>query len=168
MDGAGNFVVVWASLGQDGSGSGIFGQRYASSGAPLGGEFQINSYTTGFQGHPSVGKDYESGAFVVVWEGQGAGDQPFGIYAQQYSADGTPAGGEFRVNSFTTGDQRYPRVNAGTGGFHVVWESDGQDGSGPGCSSRRLSRQHLHDRGAEPAGAVVEVVQQYRCGLAER
>src|SRR4029434_9319335 len=80
---------------------------------------------------PSVGRDYASGAFLVVWEGQGAGDQPFGIYARQYSGDGIPAGGEFRVNSFTTGDQRYPRVNVGTGGG-VVWESDGQDGSGPG------------------------------------
>jgi large repetitive protein len=27
-DPAGNFVVVWQSLGQDGSGFGIFGQRF--------------------------------------------------------------------------------------------------------------------------------------------
>ena len=130
VDGAGNFVVVWASLGQDGSDSGIFGQRYASSGAPLGGEFQVNTYTSGFQGHPSVAKG-SSGEFWVVWEGQGAGD-PFGIYAQRYLPDGSPLGGEFRLNIFTTGDQRYPRVNAGEGVVQVVWESDGQDGSGPG------------------------------------
>jgi hypothetical protein len=144
VDADGNFVVVWASLDQDGSGSGIFGQRYANSGAPLGGEFQVNSYTTGFQGHPSVAVDTATsfptnGVFVVVWEGQGADDQPFGIYAQRYSPDGTPIGGEFHVNSFTTGDQRYPRVNAGTGGFTVVWESDGLDGSGPGVSVRGFS-----------------------------
>jgi large repetitive protein len=28
-DGAGNFMVVWPSNGQDGSGQGVFGQRYA-------------------------------------------------------------------------------------------------------------------------------------------
>jgi hypothetical protein len=152
-DGAGNFVVVWASLDQDGSGSGIFGQRYASSGAPLGGEFRVNTYTTGFQGHPSVGKD-ESGSFVVVWEGQGADDQPFGIYAQSYLADGTPNGGEFAVNSFTIGDQRYPRVNAGTGNFTVAWESDGQDGSGLGVFSYQDFRVNTFTTGAQNRPAL--------------
>src|SRR5262245_10409477 len=42
-DGAGNFVVVWASP-HDGSGSGVFGQRYDSSGTPLGSEFPVNTY----------------------------------------------------------------------------------------------------------------------------
>ena len=32
-DSAGNFVVVWARRNQDGSGFGVFGQRYASTGA---------------------------------------------------------------------------------------------------------------------------------------
>jgi hypothetical protein len=133
VDPAGNFVVVWASLGQDGSDSGIFGQRYSSNFAPLGGEFRVNTYTTGFQGNPAVAINGYDGQFQVVWEGQGTGDQPFGIYAQQYHfADGAPAGGEFLVNSFTTGDQRHPRVNAENGGYWVVWDSDGQDGSGTG------------------------------------
>jgi hypothetical protein len=133
VDLAGNFVVVWATVGQDGSDSGIFGQRYASGGAPLGGEFQVNTYTTGFQGNPAVAINNYDGQFQVVWEGQGTGDQPFGIFAQRYHfADGAPVGGEFRVNSFTTGDQRHPRVNAENGGFWVVWDSDGQDGSGTG------------------------------------
>ena len=45
-DAAGNFVVVWDSADQDGSDVGVFGQRYASSGAPLGPEFRVNTYTT--------------------------------------------------------------------------------------------------------------------------
>ena len=35
-DASGNFVVVWSSYTQDGSTDGVFGQRYASSGALLG------------------------------------------------------------------------------------------------------------------------------------
>jgi len=133
VDPAGNFVVVWASLGQDGSDSGIFGQRYSNNFAPLGGEFRVNTYTTGFQGNPAVAINGYDGQFQVVWEGQGNDDQPFGIYAQQYHfADGAPVGGEFLVNSFTTGDQRHPRVNAENAGYWVVWDSDGQDGSGTG------------------------------------
>ena len=48
-DASGNFVVVWQSVGQDGSDDGIFGQRYDSEGVVLGSEFQVNSYTTNRQ-----------------------------------------------------------------------------------------------------------------------
>src|SRR5947199_350489 len=66
-DGAGNFVVVWGSVVQDGSGTGVFGQRYSSSGAPQGPEFRVNTYTTGDQRSPSVAAD-AAGNFVVVWQ----------------------------------------------------------------------------------------------------
>ena len=134
-DSAGKFVVVWASLGQDGSGYGIFGQRYGAGGMPLGAEFRVNTYTTGFQGNPVVGMTDE-GHFVVAWEGESAGEDGFGILAQRYVNDGTPLGGEFRVNNFTTGDQRYPSVDCGGGQFAVVWQSEGQDGSGYGIYNR--------------------------------
>ena len=65
-DAAGNFVVVWQSYGQDGSGCGVFAQRYDSTGDPLGGEFRVNTYTTSHQSDPSVASD-AAGNFVVVW-----------------------------------------------------------------------------------------------------
>ena len=40
--------------GHDGSGDGIFGQRFDASGNRLGNEFLVNSYTTGDQSVPSV------------------------------------------------------------------------------------------------------------------
>ena len=43
MDAVGNFVVTWSSYNQDGSSSGIYGQRYDAAGTALGGEFQINT-----------------------------------------------------------------------------------------------------------------------------
>jgi hypothetical protein len=58
VDSTGGFEVVWSSCdGQDGSGCGVFGQRYSSGGAADGSEFQINSYTTGSQYATGVAAD---------------------------------------------------------------------------------------------------------------
>ena len=43
---------------QDGSRYGIFGQRYASSGTPLGPEFRVNTYTTNIQRCSVRGRGY--------------------------------------------------------------------------------------------------------------
>ena len=62
-----------------------------------------------------------AGRFVVVW--QGITDLASGnteVFAQRYAADGTPLGGEFRVNTYTTGRQRIPRVAADLLGDFVV------------------------------------------------
>jgi hypothetical protein len=42
----GSCVVAWRSDGQDGSQTGIFGQRFDGRGVFLGAEFRVNSYTT--------------------------------------------------------------------------------------------------------------------------
>ena len=44
--------------------------------------------------------------------------------ARRYAANGTPLGGEFRVNSTQTGNQFYPDVAyGGDGSYVVVWKS---------------------------------------------
>ena len=42
-DADGDFVVVWQSNTQDDSNYGLFARRFSSAGAPLGGEFQVNT-----------------------------------------------------------------------------------------------------------------------------
>ena len=49
----------------DGSSSGIVGRRFDGAGTPLGGEFQVNTFTTGYQVTPAVAAD-GAGNFVVV------------------------------------------------------------------------------------------------------
>src|SRR5262249_32047857 len=69
-DSTGNFVVVWESNGSastDTDGYSVQAQRYNASGTALGGQFQVNTYTTSKQGRPSVASD-SAGNFVVVWE----------------------------------------------------------------------------------------------------
>ena len=125
---SGDFVVVW--FGEDGSSYGIFGRRFDALGGPIGSEFQINAYSTGQQARPAVAT-MPDGGFVVVWNSRDQDGSGQGVFARRYDAAGNPAGPEFQVNSYTTFYQDRPAVATdGSGGFVVVWNSSGQDGSG--------------------------------------
>ena len=128
-DASGNFVVVWSSYVQTGEeAGGIFGQRFDSAGAPVGGEFHVNTYTTGAQYQPAVAMN-AAGRFVVAWSSAGQDGDGYGVFAQRYDPDGNVLGGEFQVNTTTTGHQYAPSVAMDTtGGFFVAW-SGGPMGS---------------------------------------
>jgi hypothetical protein len=133
----GNFVVVWASAGQDGPYLGVFGQRYDSGGTPLGPEFRVNTYTTSSQYRPDVATT--PSGFIVVWESMGQDGSQFGVFGQRYQSSGAPLGPEFRVNTFTTGQQHHASVATdSSGNFVVVWTSDEQDGSSWGVFGQRF------------------------------
>src|SRR5205814_5414914 len=111
-DGSGNFVVVWASASEDGSGYGVFGQRFNSAAVPIGAEFRVNSYTVGDQKRPAVAVDKATGSFLVAWQSpQGGSIQD--VFAQRYAAGGTPDGGEFEVSVVVGGYHGFTRAAAG-------------------------------------------------------
>lgn len=140
MDGSGAFVVAWDADVQDGSAYGIFGQRFDPSGSPLGGEFQVNSYTTGWQRKAALAGD-EVGNFVVVWEGANYQDgSSLGVFGQRFDSAGAAVGSEFLVNSYTTFGQYSPSVGSDSAGrFIVVWASGSQDGSDGGVFGQRFN-----------------------------
>jgi hypothetical protein len=125
-DPAGTFVVAWVSDGQDGDGYGIFARRFSSSGVPLAGEFQVNTYTTGDQLYPAAAM-LPGGGFVIVWQGAAGQDgSGLGVVGRRFDAAGVPLGGEFQVNAYTTSDQRDAAVVGGPGGsFVVTWSGFG-------------------------------------------
>jgi hypothetical protein len=82
-DSAGDFVVAWQSETQDGSSYGVFGQRFASSGAPLGSEFRVNTYTANYQNRTAVAAD-SPGNFVVVWASDIQDGSGPGIFGQRF------------------------------------------------------------------------------------
>lgn len=126
----GGFVVVWQSAEQDGSGEGVYGQRYDSSGVEVGSEFRVNRYRTDSQYSPAVA-GLSNGGFVVVWTSDGQDGDTGGVYGQRYRVDGTRAGAEFRVNTFTVSGQNSPAIAPLTGGgFVVAWQSFNQDSDG--------------------------------------
>ena len=119
----GGYLVVWTSLLQDGSGKGIYAQRYNDSGVAVGEEFRVNTFTTGDQTMPSVAS-LKNGGFVVTWASNGQDGSEHGIYAQQYNASGVAVGDEFLVNTITVSHQIYPSVaGLSDGGYVVTWSS---------------------------------------------
>ncbi|WP_375314013.1 hypothetical protein WHZ77_12970 [Bradyrhizobium sp. A5] len=130
----GGFVVTWQDglAGYNGSGSSTLGdtsgsavkaQLYAADGSKVGGEFLVNTQTTGSQATPVV-TGLSNGGFVVSWQDQNStsGD----IKAQIYGANGAPVGGEFLINSVTANNQNTPAITGlPNGGFVVAWTNQG-------------------------------------------
>ena len=136
IDASGNFVVTWTSVGQDGSGRGIYGQRFDSAGNKLGSEFLVNTTTVNTQEY-SVVTTNAFGDFVVTWESYGQ-DKPntYGIYAREYDRNGVAMTGETFINTTISGDQSMPSVAWQGGNAVFVWS-----GNGTGDSSGVYFRQ---------------------------
>jgi hypothetical protein len=162
-DRRGNFVIVWSSLGQDGAAYGVFGQRFNTTGAKVGSEFQVNSFTTAGQGSSYYYLENNSalamaanGNFVVVWgsydadglvsqDGDGAS-----VHGQRFNASGARVGAEFRINTNTTGDQVGPSVAMrDDNSFVVTWTTP--DGDAYGIHGQR------YDAGGSPVGGEFNV-----------
>lgn len=141
-DTTGNFVVVWESFSYDPlnvNRADIRARRLDADGFPLGDEFLVNTITTGAQQYPAVAADGEGG-FLVVWQSfgsSGSDTSGFSIQGRRYGPDGLPLGGEFQVNTYTTGNQTAPGVAVDdAGNFLVVWECDASDGDAEGIRAR--------------------------------
>jgi hypothetical protein len=139
----GSAVIAWQSADQDGSGKGVFAQRRSSLGAPLGTEFQVNTYTTGNQSYPSVATQ-AGGGFVVVWMGQNSNS-----FGRTYDSSGAPLGSEFQLNS-NPSLAFLPVVAADdSGGFVAAWR--GFDSPSEPIFARRF------DSAGTPVGTEVSI-----------
>jgi Ca2+-binding RTX toxin-like protein len=129
----GRFVVSWQSADRgDGSGSCIRARFYGADGNALGDDFVVNTTTQNSQHTPSA-TALADGRFVVTWMSDDPVDGSGScIRGRLYNVDGSPAGGDFIVNTTGTGSQSSPAVTAlEDGRFVVTWRSDDTgDGSG--------------------------------------
>ncbi|RYD67636.1 MAG: hypothetical protein EOP58_02655, partial [Sphingomonadales bacterium] len=121
----GGYVVAWTSEGQDGSGDGVYAQRYNADGTPAGVEFRIATTTLSDQRTPSLAA-LSDGGFVATWQGRVSGNNGYDIYGQRYDSGGVAQGGQFMINTTTASFQGSSSV-AGFpgGGFVVTWHSLG-------------------------------------------
>src|SRR5262249_44866523 len=93
---------------------------HAGRAQKVGAEFRAGSYLPPTQFFPTVAV-HPSGGFIVTWGGAGSSDSA-GVFAQRFSSSGSPLGGEFRVNTYTTGDQYFQSISTdGSGRFVVAW-----------------------------------------------
>jgi hypothetical protein len=122
---AGEFVIVWKSDTSDGSGDGVVARRFAANAAPLTGDIVVNTYTGGRQAAGVVAAD-AAGNVVVTWDSRHDGDGA-GAFAQRFGSTLARRGGEFQVNSYTSGSQYRPRLAVdGAGNVLVAWTGSGQ------------------------------------------
>ena len=113
-DASGRFVAVWA----DDQNTSIRGRRFAADGTPLGGNFQVSTFTPTSMTYPHVASD-PSGNFVVAWM-RFAGAGGVGI-ARRFDSNGAPLSDEFPINVFTPGFKNLSGVAMSPSGFVVSW-----------------------------------------------
>jgi hypothetical protein len=117
--------------------------------APVGPEFQVNTYIAGDQIQPAVAADAD-GDFVVVWEcdvGRSGDSDAAEVRAQRYNAAGLPQGEGFRVSSSMASDyyQHGPAVAMDQDGdFAIAWVG----------LNARVYFQRYNASGAPQAGQV--------------
>lgn len=154
-DALGRTVVVWDSVGQDGSLSGIYARRFDSNGDPLGAEFRVNTRTDNRQTLPAVAMNAD-GRFVVAWNSNGINGVGLGIYVQRYAADGTPQGGEIEVR--VSGEfSVQPGVGLAMdaqGNFIVLWADRRIPGGFSSLDTRTIQVQRYSADGAASGGPV--------------
>lgn len=80
---AGDYMVVWTSLGQDGSREGVYGQYVHDNASFTGSEFRVNTTTVSSQMQPVVASD-GSQQFLVVWTSFIGSPYNFDLFAQRY------------------------------------------------------------------------------------
>ena len=138
-----SFIVVWDSQ-QDGSGRGVYGQRFAPNGTKLDGEFQVNVQSIDTQDNPSV-ITFSDKSFFITWDSKVQDLSLEGIYGQLFDSTGVRTETvDLQINAFTNNSQeRSIATDLNNGRFVVIWESRSQDGSGDGVFGRLLTNSLL-------------------------
>lgn len=81
----GGFIVTWESQDQDGSGAGVYTQRYDAYGDKVGPEIQVNGWTASTQGQPTI-VAMPDGGYTVAWSSFGQDNSSNGIYQRAYTS----------------------------------------------------------------------------------
>ena len=119
----GGYVIAWTSVGQDGSGNGVFAQIYDSNDAKVGAEFQVNTHTNNGQLDPAISA-FSDNKFIVVWTSNGQDGSMSGVYGQIFNSDGTKSGSEFLIPTNLGNAQYNQNVKVlSDGNALVTWES---------------------------------------------
>jgi hypothetical protein len=86
--GSNGSLVVWTSLGQDGSREGVYGRYLSAESQPVGNEFRVNTTTRSQQIYPSVAWNGVD-RFLVAWSSLKA-DFGFDLFGQTFSLTELP------------------------------------------------------------------------------
>ena len=160
-----NFIVIWSTVGFDGSGSGVVGRRFDAAGTPLGGEFGVNAGPTSGKSLTRVASN-DAGNFVATWSGVHAPEEELGweVRARRFDASGAPEGDD--ISSISTRPmtrQLLGRDEPGPARSSSSWRSGGR------LRRRQSGRERLTESLAagstrRPAAGREFQVNQYTTG----
>jgi len=139
MDLNGYFVITWASYGQDGDKSGIYGRTFDRYGNPTSLEFRVNFTTLSWQEKPAIAMDAFS-HFIITWHSFVEGENSYDLYARVYET-ASLKGPEFLVNDYSLDWQFDPAIDADpAGNFMIAWQSMNQDSDSSGIFARTFDQ----------------------------
>jgi hypothetical protein len=145
-----DYLLVWTSLGQDGSGEGVFGQFLRSDGSLSGSELRVNTTVINPQIHPCLGSD-GVGRFLAAWSSYVGGVNSFDLYAQRYvntnQALGAPAPPFVTVLGSNSLSVTWPPV----AGFSIADYEVYADGAAAGAPSAVLTNTWWTMTGLAPS-----------------
>ena len=128
---SGEFIIVWESWFQDGSGRGIYGQIFDEVANKKGKEFLINTTVEFSQAKPKV-KYLNNGNIIVVWESWNETQKGYDLFAKIFDNEGNPIIEEKRINNYTEDYQWFADVDINSKDEIAIawcsWEQDGYDG----------------------------------------
>jgi hypothetical protein len=131
---SGAFIIVWSSGGFGPPPApppiyDVFARLYDRSGLPQGAAFRVNGFAPYTQQVAGAVAADPAGNFVVVWSSQYSGAMGYDVIGQRYAASGVPMGSQFRVNTYTSGNQTVPAVATDpSGNFVVAWRGSAELG----------------------------------------
>jgi Dockerin type I domain len=154
MDADGDFVVTWHGYEQARDHNGVYARQFNAAGVAQGGDIPVNTFQTSFQRHTAIAMD-SGGDFVISWQNEfvDANQGGTSVDAQRFASGGARVGAEFRVNSTTLGNHRYPAAAMDADGdFVIAWASYGQDPGDGANNSGVYAQRYAADRPAVTAG----------------
>lgn len=139
FDAEGNGWILWHSVGQDGSGVGLFARRFGMTEqgfAPLGDEFAVNHINAGDQ-MDAVLAALPDGGMVAAWSGPEEDRRV--IFARRFDAAGQPLGEEFRLSHDSSRREHIPAITSTPEGVLAVWGRFNEDFQPDGIGACRLA-----------------------------
>ncbi|MCK5944738.1 MAG: cadherin repeat domain-containing protein, partial [Planctomycetes bacterium] len=146
----GGWISVWQSNAQDGSGFGIYAQRFHADGTTNGAEFRVNTMATNSQTRPTV-TTFADGGFAIAWQDGGNGSSS--VEVRVFDATATAVSNDVSVKSggINTSNEAYnPTVMAlDANRFLVVYNDEN-------ASVTSVTGQ-LFDRNGGKIGGAIDI-----------
>ena len=134
MTPVGEFTVTWDSRDQDGDSWGIYAQRFAANGDPVGNEFRVNEQSEGHQRDSAITVDASNNA-AVSWSHGVPNGSGWEVHAVSLNAQGELVGEETLVNKSTfganSGHQALSSMTVSRSGvLAITYSGEGEDDHG--------------------------------------